>query len=141
MAQIFAKPRLMRFGGISGGTVTYNSISDHNRTELSISSKRIGTSQRMVNGTMRNYFVADKRTFSTSWDMLPNRAAYTVDGFWGADDLEDFYRAQPGAFHLELTYSNGPVEDILVMFTDFSMTLQKRGRYDFYSVTLTMEEV
>lgn len=139
-AMTFAKPRLMRWGAPATGP-TYNGISDHNRAELTIATERIETAQRMANGTMRKYYIADKRSFSTSWDMLPNRAAYTVDGLWGADDMEEFYRAQPGAFHLELTYSNATTEDVLVMFDEFSMTLQKRGRYDFYSVSVSMVEV
>lgn len=138
MALVFAKPRLMRWGHTLG---TLNSISDHNRTELSISTERIETSQRMANGTMRKYHIADKRTFSTSWDMLPNRALYTVDGFWGADDMEEFYRATIGEFYLELTYSNASTEQVLVMFDSFSSSLQKRGKYDFYSADVSLVEV
>lgn len=139
-ALTFAKPRLMRWGFPLTGA-TYSGISDHNRTELAIAVERIETSQRMANGTMRKYYVADKRTFSTSWDMLPNRAIYTVDGLWGADDMEDFYKLRTGAFHLELTYANATTEDIVVMFSEFSMSLQKRGKYDFYSVSVSMVEV
>ncbi len=140
-ALTFVKPRLMRWGSISGGITTYNSITDHNRSELSIANERIEQSQRMANGTMRKYYITDKRTFSTSWDMVPNRAQYTVDGFWGADDMEAFFRAQAGAINLELTYANATTDVVLVMFKDFNMNLQKRGRYDFYSVDVSMVEV
>ena len=53
-------------------------ISDHNRKEISFKPERIEKRQRMINGRMRSYHVADKMTISTSWDMLPSRA-FSVD--------------------------------------------------------------
>ena len=49
-------------------------LSDHNRGELGINFERIEQKRRMVNGTMRSYHVADKRSISISWDMLPSRS-------------------------------------------------------------------
>jgi hypothetical protein len=49
-------------------------LSDHNRGELGINIERIEQKRRMVNGTMRSYHVADKKTISISWDMLPSRS-------------------------------------------------------------------
>jgi hypothetical protein len=48
-------------------------ISDHNRGELSFAKERIETRQRMINGTMRSYHIADKVGISTSWTRLPSR--------------------------------------------------------------------
>lgn len=48
--------------------------SDHNRSEININNQRIETRQRMINGTMRSYHVADKITLSLSWDRLPSRS-------------------------------------------------------------------
>lgn len=132
-----AKPRLIRWTN-TGGTLM---VTDHNRSDLSIEVERIETSKRMANGTMRKYWVADKRTFSTSWSMLPNTATYTVDGHAGADEIEAFYNTTPGAFDLRLTFGNAPEKLYRVMFTDFSKTLTKRGKFDFYEVDVTMEEV
>ncbi|UEM46849.1 minor tail protein [Streptomyces phage Targaryen] len=133
MAITFAKPRLMRFNN--------NAVTDHNRGELSIDVERIEKKQRMADGTMRKYIVADKRTFGVSWQNLPHSSSYTVDGFWGARQLKSFFDATPGAFTLELTYGDGTVETYQVMFSDFNMNLTKRGRFDFYEVTLSMEQV
>lgn len=52
-------------------------LSDHNRQEISMGQQRIETRQRMVNGNMRSYWVADKLTLSTSWSMLPSRSFST----------------------------------------------------------------
>ncbi len=49
-------------------------LSDHNRGEIGFSNNRIESRERMVNGRMRSYYVADKLSVSTSWDMLPSRA-------------------------------------------------------------------
>jgi hypothetical protein len=49
-------------------------ISDHNRSEINISNERIEQRQRMANGTMRSFFIADKLTIDTSWSMLPSRS-------------------------------------------------------------------
>lgn len=130
---IFVKPRLMRWNN--------NAISDHNRGDLSISPERIERKQRMVDGTLRKYVVADKRSFSVNWKDLPHHSAYTVDGFWGADQIRAFYTSTIGAFNLELTYGNGAVETISVMFADINASITKRGRYDFWQVNVTMEEV
>jgi hypothetical protein len=49
-------------------------LSDHGRGEISISKDRIENRQRMINGTMRSYFNADKNNVSTSWERLPSRS-------------------------------------------------------------------
>ncbi|NDB86706.1 MAG: hypothetical protein EB127_29030, partial [Alphaproteobacteria bacterium] len=47
-------------------------LSDDNRSDLSFNKTRIETQQRMINGSMRSYFVAEKLNISWSWDMLPS---------------------------------------------------------------------
>lgn len=95
----------------------------------------------MANGTMRKYVVADKRTFSTSWSDLPNTSQFTVDGYAGVDEIERFYNTNRGSFNLKVYYGNGNSEIFEVMFTDFSKSLSKRGKFDFYDVDVKMEEV
>ena len=56
-------------------------ISDHNRSPIDISNQRIEQRQRMANGTMRSYFIADKLTVSASWSMLPSRGFEVVPDF------------------------------------------------------------
>lgn len=129
----FARPRLMRWNG--------NAVTDHNRQQLSIDVERIEKKQRMANGTMRKYIVADKRTFSTSWNMLPKLTSQTVDGFWGADAIEVFYNTVPGPFSLELSDGDGETYTYTVMMSDFSKTISKRGSVDFWEINVTMEEV
>lgn len=133
MAMTFAKPQLMSWAG--------NRISDHNRSELSIAVERIENSKRMANGTMRKYIIADKRTFSTDWSMLPASWRNTVDGFWGAEDIETFYDSNPGVFDLVLNYTDREPERFKVVMSSFSKSLVKRGLYDFFEVSVELEEV
>lgn len=60
---------------------TFLILSDHNRAALEMSTERIEQRQRMANGTMRSYHIADKLTISTSWNMLPSRGFKVVPNF------------------------------------------------------------
>lgn len=129
----FEKPRLI--------TLNDNPITDHNRQPLEISSEMIENRKRMANGTLRKYSVAEKKKFSTSWDMLPGDSDHTVDRYWGAKQMQALYIANQGALTLKLYFGDSPMEQYTVMFSSFSMALQKRGAYDFYSASLELEEV
>jgi hypothetical protein len=103
-------------------------LSDHNRKTLEFSNLRIENRQRTINGRMRSYFVADKKSLSVSWDMLPSRAfnqdpnfgdtgtavggnsvvgslaQYTIDGGAGGNELLDWYENHTGSFWVFLSY-------------------------------------
>jgi hypothetical protein len=132
----------------SGGT--YYKVSEHNRSEFTISPQRIEKAQRMSNGTLRKFWVADKKTFSLSWDMLPYTTALTVDGGWGAKDLRDFYYSATGqgTFDIKVNLatngtdqSSSGFEEYTVSIVDASFTVLKRGIEPHWSVSLSMEQV
>jgi hypothetical protein len=99
-------------------------LSDHNRKPLDFKTQRIEKRERMINGRMRSYHVADKLTISTSWDNLPSRSfstdpsynpatgttlagtQYTVDGGAGGSDLLKWYEDHQGPFWVYLSYDN-----------------------------------
>jgi hypothetical protein len=60
-------------------------LSDHNRAEISMANERIEQRQRMANGTMRSFFIADKLSIDTSWSMLPSRSFKTYPNFRNID--------------------------------------------------------
>ena len=64
-------------------------LSDHNRAALEMSTERIEQRQRMANGTMRSYHIADKLTISTSWSMLPSRSFKDYPNFNNVDTNPD----------------------------------------------------
>lgn len=105
-------------------------LSDDNRSEIDFSNERIENRQRMVNGRMRSYHVADKLTISVSWEMLPSRAfalppnfsettgetdgksiytgnrdlEFTTDGGAGGNELLSWYENHTGSFWAFLAY-------------------------------------
>ena len=120
-----------------------------NRSEFTITPMRIEKSQRMSNGTLRNYFVADKQQISLSWNMLPSYRTLTVDGAWGAEDLREFYKANQGdTVTIRINYAkNGTNQEssgyseYTVKVTNFSAVVLKRGLQPFWDVSISLEEV
>lgn len=158
-------------------------LSDDNRGNIDFSSTRIEKRERMVNGRMRSYHIADKLTITTSWSMLPSRAfpaspdfetapdqavavgksaavrsdQYTSDNGAGGVEILDWYENHTGSFWVYLSYDKhtnfeeidaSPYDNldkysqvVEVFFSDFSYSVVKRGIYDFWDVSVTLEEV
>jgi hypothetical protein len=100
-------------------------LSDDNRSPLQFNSVRIEKKERMINGRMRSYHVADKIDLSTSWNRLPSRSfasspdfdevgnpndlalvgeQYTTDGGAGGVDILNWYNSYKGSFFVYLAY-------------------------------------
>jgi hypothetical protein len=60
---------------------TFLILSDHNRKTIDISTDRIQNRERMINGRMRSFHIADKIKISTSWEMLPSRRSAEYSNF------------------------------------------------------------
>ena len=137
---------------------SWNKISDHNRQPLGITVERFEKSNRMVDGTLRRYTVAKKRTISISWSMFPDKITNsyggktglgTVDGGWAGNDIETFHNTVNGRFFVKLrkgtdeakAVSDGTIEIVSVMMTEFSKDIEKRGIVDLWSLNVTLEEV
>jgi hypothetical protein len=139
-----------------GALIKFNTdaLSEHNRAPMSIGYNRIEKAQRMSNGTLRKFFIADKKTINVSWDQLPSYFNHTVDGGWGALDIKTFYETTgKSSFPVTISYStsNGPstTEVMTMCFTSFSCEVTKRNVYsnglstpqEFWSVSLGLEQV
>lgn len=129
---------------------TYYKTSEHNRSEFTIEPQRIEKVQRMSNGSLRKYFVADKKRFSLSWTMLPHTTALTVDGGWGASDLKSFYEGSDGqgTFNIKINMatngadqSQAGYQEYTVSITSASFVILKRGIEPHWNVSLSLEEV
>jgi len=85
----------------------------------------------MSNGTLRRFFIADKKTISVSWNMLPSYANYTVDGGYGALDLKAFYESvAQSTFNVKLkTGTDTGFLNTTMVFSSFSCELTKRNVY------------
>jgi hypothetical protein len=133
-----------------GTTKTWNKVSEHNRSPLEINVERIEAITRTSNGTLRKNHIADKRSFSMSWEMLPSYRDLTVDGGWGAEDLRQFYLSDDGkkTFNIRINLaktgsdqSSSGYESYTVSFSNCSFSVLKRGLQPHWSVSLTMDEV
>lgn len=163
-------PYYLRPSGVTLSSPLYNSgtaltLSDHGRAPIEYTYERIENRKRMVNGTMRSYYIADKRRWAFSWDRIPSRSSgangiggssrYTADGYAGANQMRDFYEAVPGSFTMKLyvddtsvgadlfSEANGAELDggYTVYFSDFTMTVEKRGSlFDLCSVSFSLEQ-
>ncbi len=96
-------------------------ITDDNRQPIEFSQERIEKRERMINGRMRSYHIADKLQLNTSWDMIPSRShadvphfdvatglsevkSYTTDGGAGGADMLEWYDSHKGSFWVFLAY-------------------------------------
>ena len=134
----------------AGTTKTWNKVSEHNRSPLEINVERIEAITRTSNGSLRKNHIADKRSFSVSWEMLPSYRDLTVDGGWGAEDLRQFYLSDDGkkTFNIRINLaktgsdqSSSGYESYTVSFSSCSFSVLKRGLQPHWSVSLTMDEV
>lgn len=154
---------LIYFDTSSNATPSWQAVSEHNRQPISITHNRVQKVQRMSNGTLRKFFVAEKREFSLSWNMLPTFSNMTVDGGWGKQDIMSFYEGSKGqqTFKIKIVYGKDQTtptlnreEIITVSFTSCSFELAKRNVKDwnvatqsltpaqeFWNISLSMEEV
>jgi hypothetical protein len=134
----------------AGTTLTWNKVTEHNRSEFEISPERIQKTQRMSNGTLRKFFISDKQRMTLSWQMLPSYRTLTVDGAWGAEDLRAFYESSEGqgTFNIRVNMAkNGSsqessgYEEYTVNIVSASFSIVKRGLQPFWNVSLSLEEI
>ena len=134
-------------------------LSDHNRQPVSIQTNRIEKQQRMANGTLRKFFIADKKSINVNWNMLPSLSTFTADGGYGAIDLRSFYEGTAakasGAlsgrsnFDVTLVYGGTATQTFNMVFTSCSFELVKRNvkqvqgdtAQEFWNVSISLEEV
>lgn len=132
-----------------GGT-TWHKVSDHGRSGLNVSVRRIENSQQMANGRTRRYVVAKKYEFSTGWENLPDKETTFLANGKPGEWMEQQYQNVDRSFHMRLragsdrdttfTGLNGKIFE--VMFTEFSKEITKRGSgFDLWNVELSLIEV
>ena len=120
-------------------------VSDHSRTELAINTERIERKDRMIDGTMRRYRVAVKRTFATSWTNLPStnwNNSGPVDGGMTASEMALFLNEVDGPFTMTISNGQGEQEIVEVYLDDFSYEIVKRGLHvDLWNLSVSLVEV
>jgi hypothetical protein len=126
-------------------------LSDDNREALKFDIERLEQKERMINGRMRSYHVADKLTLSTAWNTLPSRsyaslpdfnvgtgkspsynsntAEFTTDGGAGGAEILNWYETHKGSFWVFLSYDK---------HTNFGNDADAKNHLPEYSQVLEM---
>lgn len=82
-------------------------LSDDGRSPIDFSTERIEKRERMINGRMRSYHIADKLNISFSWDMLPSRSYRTSPNFNPDDGTSNLNGTRGAGFDQEFTTDGG----------------------------------
>lgn len=132
-------------------TPVWQKLTEHNRTPVAFDNQRIEQQKRMADGSLRKLWIADKKTISTSWNMLPSYSTMTVDGGYGAEDIRSFYYGDKGknTFKIKIAYSDTRTEILNVTFTSANFTVTKRNvknkatdsAQEFWDVSIALEQV
>jgi len=120
IAAFCAEPPVLSGTDLTGD---FKYLTDDNRSPIEISPERIEYRQRMINGRMRSYHIADKNTYSLDWSSIPSRAinpnTTSLDfiseryyngstevnpNYLAADDMLEWYEDHTGEFYLILCY-------------------------------------
>jgi hypothetical protein len=130
---------------------TWQKLTEHNRSPVSVDIQRFEQTSRMANGSLRKLFIADKKTVSTSWSTVPSYSTMTVDGGWGAEDIKTFYLSAKGqgTFNARIAYNASRTEDFVASFASCSFNIIKRNVKEkssdvaqaFWDVSISLEEV
>ena len=144
-------------------------LSDHGRKTMEFNTQRIEKRERMINGRMRSYHIADKVNLNISWNTLPSRGfsldpsfdstgkstagtMYTVDGGAGGAEILKWYETHTGSFWVMLAYDKhenfstneyGRLaqynEAIEMFFSDFTYSVEKRGGNNYDFWNITVK--
>lgn len=138
----------------------YLYLTDDSRSPLQIDVERIEYKKRMINGRMRSYHVADKRSFIVSWNDLPSlrtelsepSRSGTQTAWASGPEMLSWYKSHTDSFYMTLIYDNRKdspsvplkysLETYNVFFDDFAYTVNKRGpTHDLWDVSISLVEV
>jgi len=145
------------------GTADTNFIylTDDARSPLNVSIERIEYKKRMINGRMRTYHVADKKSFAATWKDLPSareeisesRQTKSTNGWASSQEMLLWYQNHTESFYLTLVYDTPTsasasiplrytLEYYNVFFEEFSYTINKRGpTHDLWDISMSLVEV
>ena len=118
-------------------------ITEHGRT-MSSDYATNGTTISLSRGIDKKYFKKSKRTFTLSFRMLPSSTDHTVDGRAGRNFLRTLVETKSSVSMTIKDTSNIYSYSTTVFITSYNENLLRRDYevgYDFYDVTITLEEL
>lgn len=155
----FITPSIIKLQVQGGNTTEFNNnngngaltLSDHSRSPLSINYDIINKSERMADGTMRQYIISKKHLFSCQWSMLPTLRSEVADGNADARDMKDFYDLymyKPMDLTLYATRNHTErsgtnyTKSYSILWTNASFEVVKRYKnFDYWNVSAEFTEI
>jgi len=113
---------------VSLDNITWYNLSEHNRSPISTGYETIEKMERMSNGTMRKYIIANKRKISTDWKDLPSLNSNLVDytptnAVFGSAWLKSFYEGNVfNPIYIKLFYAKTDIASSGLYPTDSTYT-------------------
>lgn len=130
---------ILSFLSLSGQEVT-----EQGRT-ISISTEQASAPVELDSGTSKRYIKTNKRVFTFKWDWMPSLQAHTIDNRKSRDYVKNLVLTTTTKILMSIKLDhNESAESVYVYIKDYSEDLQRRDVQegcDYYSVTLTVEEV
>lgn len=125
-------------------------LSEHSRSPLSLEFDKIENANRTVSGRLRIYEIVNKHKLSVSWELLPSKAQYTIDGYAGGIELQSLYLAG-GMKSVEIWTDSEAVQNSVTptvafdgRIDSFNYSIEKRNVggifYDYWNVSMSVEE-
>ena len=115
----------------------------------------VGTLMGGITGTYQVVATIDFNNVVTNWLNSMPTSEFTADGGAGGADLLQWYRNTHGPFWVYLSYDNYPnfegntdvwnqfnkySDRYMMYFTSFNYSVEKRGLYDMWNVSVSLEE-
>lgn len=143
----------------------YIFLTDDNRSDVAVSIDRIEHRKRMINGTMRTYHVADKKSFSCTWTDVPSSKSFLSEvrknsnpssAFAAGQDVLSWYENHTEDFWMMLVYDTPDpvktgnvsvpvrfkIETYNVFFDSFDYNIKKRALdHDIWDMSVSLVEV
>lgn len=146
---ILPRGSIMTISNVPGGGSLTGTLTEHGRSTLDLTPERIGSKERMLNGSLRSSFVAKKYSLSVSWTDLPSADTALFDysnGSKGGKWIKDFYDTDASHNEVLVTLSyDGTDLSLNMLITDFSYEVVKRttnpGYHDLVNISLSLEEI
>lgn len=127
------KPAYVRFNG--------EQLTDQGRSSVEIDPEIIERRIRTATGRLRKQHIAIKRSFSLSYEFVPQKDASTVDQKHAGAWIINFLRTTTGNFTLGLLDDDLTVQNYNVVITGYSHSVQKRWDEYYYDISIELEEV
>lgn len=118
-------------------------LTDQGRAPISVSRDERMVENELASGTRKRYVKAVKKTFSMSWEWLPDNEVDTIDGGWARQKINQYIAESPDGHTLRFFDRNSGWSEHQVFVSSYSEELIRRDPHSgthLWKVTLEFVE-